>query len=98
MKHTNMALIVLISSGLSLGCYGGNLTRRGNVDLHMGQSQRAAVERMIADPTAGERNTEPVLGLGAPSAKGVTENYHHNEKAEVQERKSRDRTLTQFSQ
>ena len=93
MKRTNLALMVLMASALSMGCYNGNIARKGNVELHMGISQREAVQRQIADPTAAERNTRPVSGIDAPTAAGVMDNYHRNEKAEVQEKKLRDRSL-----
>lgn len=93
MKHTGLSLLILLSMSLSLGCYSGNLNEPGNVELHMGQATRSAKERMIADPTAGQRNTAPVEGIAAPTAEDVIDNYHRNEKAEVQERKVRDREL-----
>ncbi|MCP4004476.1 MAG: hypothetical protein GY725_09805 [bacterium] len=93
MKRTNLALALLLASALSMGCYSGNMVRKGNVELHMGLSQREAVQRMIADPTAGERNTRPVSGIDAPTAAGVMDNYHRNERAETQDKKVRDRSL-----
>lgn len=95
MKRTNLALLVLLASTLSMGCYNGNVVRKGNVELHMGISQREALQRQIADPSAAERNGDrPVKGIDAPTAAGVMDNYHRNEKADVQEKKHRNRTLS----
>lgn len=56
-----------------------------NLDEHWGEAQRTNVERMIADPRAGERNTEPVQGMGAATAADVIVQYHEGQKRASQE-------------
>lgn len=56
-----------------------------------GVAHRGAVEGMIADPMAAQRNVEPVLGIDATSAHGIMENYHRNQQAEIQDERRRDR-------
>jgi hypothetical protein len=93
---TATARLAALGALCALGCYGGNLHPRGEVGDRYGEAKRAAAAQMVADPLAGERNREPVLGLDAQSAESVGENYRQNEQAEVQERKLRDRSLIQL--
>jgi hypothetical protein len=89
--------IILASALAILGCFAGNLHPQGEVGGHYGDATRATTAQMIADPAAAERNREAVEGLDPGSAAGVSENYKHNERAEVQERKLRDQSLIQLA-
>ena len=74
---------------IAAGCTSGPLAPTPG----FGDEVRANRLAMIENPDATAENPEPVDGIKAPTAKGVVENYHYNERADNQER--RQKTLKQ---
>ncbi len=79
----NGALRALALGGALLAC--STTPPPSQLAENWGVAQRTNVAAMIAGPGAAERNTEPVDGLSAATAAGVTAQYHERQKASSQE-------------
>ena len=89
-----MRVICSLLFSLALLSSTGCETPLGGPSPDFGSSVRAARLRMTANPEASMTNTEPVLGLSAPTAAGVIENYHASE--DLTRQRERLDTNTEF--
>lgn len=76
------ALSLLLASALLLGCQSASPT----LGEGHGIAYRKNVEGMTADPTAAQRNTAPVLGVGPATAADIAKNYHENQQTDTQKK------------
>lgn len=80
---SRIAILLVVASGMVLGCS----STPGPLGTSHGLAQRKIVEGMTADPTAPQRNTAPLLGVGPGTAARISENYHENQKTRSQEKR-----------